>query len=75
MQQKPGIQEERGLYLTGRQREVLDGLMEGLTQAQIGLRLGIRERSVRHHVDALKQRLGAASIGELVALAIRGGWA
>jgi DNA-binding CsgD family transcriptional regulator len=55
--------------LTVRQRQVLEGLVIGQTLAQIGLRLGIRERSVRHHVDALKSHYGAISLGQLVARA------
>jgi DNA-binding CsgD family transcriptional regulator len=55
--------------LTDRQRQVLAGLAEGQTLAEIGFQLGIRVRSVRHHVDALKRKLGAVSLSELVARA------
>lgn len=60
-------------WLTDRQRQVLDGLSCGWTLAEIGFRLGIRTRSVRHHVDALKLKLGAVSLSELVARAVASG--
>ena len=59
--------------LTNRQLQVLMGLAAGQTLAEIGFKLGIRERSVRHHVDALKRRLGAVSLSELVARALASG--
>jgi DNA-binding CsgD family transcriptional regulator len=59
--------------LTDRQRQVLDGLICGRTLAEIGYRLGIRTRSVRHHVDALKLKLGAVSLSELVGRAVASG--
>jgi DNA-binding CsgD family transcriptional regulator len=59
--------------LTGRQRQVLDGLIRGQTLAEIGFRLGIRTRSVRHHVDALKSKLMAVSLSQLVAQALAAG--
>jgi len=59
--------------LTDRQHQVLERLATGQTLAEIGFKLGIRERSVRHHVDALKRRLGAVSLSELVARALAGG--
>jgi DNA-binding CsgD family transcriptional regulator len=56
--------------LTERQQQVLEGLFCGQTLAEIGYRLGIRVRSVRHHVDALKRRYRAVSLSELVARAL-----
>ena len=60
-------------YLTERQRQVLSGLASGRTLAEIGYQLGIRVRSVRHHVDALKRRWGAVSLSQLVARALESG--
>lgn len=56
--------------LSIRQHQVLDGLVRGQTLAEIGFHLGIRERSVRHHVDALKIKLRAVSLSQLVARAM-----
>jgi DNA-binding CsgD family transcriptional regulator len=56
--------------LSHRQRQVLEGLVRGQTLAEIGFHLGIRTRSVRHHVDALKLKLKAVSLSQLVARAM-----
>ncbi|GEM_PF-6464991 len=60
--------------LTGRQRAVLEGVICGRTLAEIGCRLGIRTRSVRHHVDALKRKFEAVTLSELVARAVAAGF-
>ena len=44
--------------LTSRQREVLTLLSEGLTNADIGTRLFLSERTVDHHVSAVLAKLG-----------------
>ena len=64
----PTTQAPPGLSL--RQRQVLDGLARGQTLAEIAFHLGIRVRSVRHHVDALKLKLCAVSLSQLVARAM-----
>jgi DNA-binding CsgD family transcriptional regulator len=61
-------QASAGLSL--RQRQVLAGLASGQTLAEIAFHLGIRVRSVRHHVDALKLKLRAVSLSQLVARAM-----
>ncbi len=66
--------EKKADYLTDRQRQVLAGLAAGQTLAEIGFKLGIRERSVRHHVDALKRHVDAVSLSELVAKAVVAGF-
>jgi DNA-binding CsgD family transcriptional regulator/tetratricopeptide (TPR) repeat protein len=45
--------------LTGRQLEVLELLVEGLTNAVIADRLVVSTRTVEHHVAAVLQKLGA----------------
>lgn len=64
----PSTQTPPGLSL--RQSQVLDGLARGQTLAEIAFHLGIRVRSVRHHVDALKLKLSALSLSHLVARAM-----
>lgn len=44
--------------LTPQERRVLDLVVDGLTNAQIGERLGIREKTVRNHVTNLLAKLG-----------------
>jgi DNA-binding CsgD family transcriptional regulator len=72
---QPKLSTPRGSTgLTTRQHEVLDGLVRGQTLAEIAFHLGIRIRSVRHHVDALKLKFGAVSLSQLAAKALAAGW-
>jgi len=47
--------------LTARERQVLAGLGEGLSNAQLGERLGISEPTVKTHVSRVLAKLGAPS--------------
>ena len=60
---------EDSLGLTRRQREVLDLMTEGLTNAEIGARLFLSERTVDHHVGSVLAKLGVESRREAVRLA------
>jgi DNA-binding NarL/FixJ family response regulator len=53
--------------LTPRQRELLGLLSHGLTNSQIGRRLGISEGTVRSHLEAVYTRLGVSSRAAAVA--------
>lgn len=44
--------------LTPRERRILDLIVAGLTNAQIGGRLGISEKTVRNHVTSVLAKLG-----------------
>lgn len=57
--------------LSGRQREVLDLLAEGLQARAIAARLGISETTTRNHIHRLLQRLGCHSQLHAVAWARR----
>ncbi len=60
--------------LSPRQRQVLQGLMEGLTTKQIARRLGLTQRMVYLHVAVIKEKLGAStraqSVGRAAALGL-----
>ena len=56
--------------LSRREHQVLVMLGEGLTTAEIALRLGLRPRTVRGYVAGMKARLGAQNIQQLVARAV-----
>ncbi len=59
--------------LTPRQREVLQLVAEGKTNAEIAARLKISPRTVENHRAALVQRLGLQNHTELIRYAIRHG--
>jgi len=57
--------------LTEREREVLRLLADGLSNEDIGLRLGISPQTVRTHVQKAMARLGAVTRTQAVATALR----
>jgi DNA-binding NarL/FixJ family response regulator len=57
--------------LTPRQESVLQLVSEGLLYREIAERLSISPSTVRFHVRGLKERLGAKTMSELLAVAIR----
>ena len=56
--------------LTPREREVLERLGEGLTNAEIAARLVISEKTVGHHVSAILGKLGVHSRYDAAKLAL-----
>ena len=56
--------------LSRREHEVLVLLGDGLTTAQIALKLGLRPRTIRGYVANMKARLDAQNIQQLVARAV-----
>jgi DNA-binding NarL/FixJ family response regulator len=54
--------------LTGREREVMELLRQGLSNAAIAARLHRSERTVEHHVAAVLRKLGVASRSAVAAL-------
>ena len=59
--------------LTARELEVLRLVAEGLSNKAIAARLGIRQSTVKDHVNSLLGKLGAQSRTEAVMLALRRG--
>lgn len=57
--------------LSSRLAEVLDALLEGLSEKQISMRLGLKRTTVHNHVSRLHESLGVSSRGELLAKARR----
>jgi len=70
---RPSLVQAVELRVTGRERDVLELLAEGLRQEQIASRLGIGSETVRTHVHNACERLGAATATHAVAIAIREG--
>jgi two-component system, NarL family, nitrate/nitrite response regulator NarL len=59
--------------LTGREREVLDLLGLGLSNKDVGVRLGISEHTAKFHVASVLAKLGAHNRAEAVRRGIRRG--
>ena len=57
--------------LSPRQREILESITRGLSNAQIALQLDIGPESVKTHMAKLFAKLGAANRSEAVAIALR----
>ena len=64
-------EEESIPELSPRQREILESITRGLSNAQIALQLDISAESVKTHMAKLFAKLGAASRAEAVAIALR----
>jgi two-component system response regulator DesR len=60
--------------LTHREREVLVAALPGLSHAEIAARLSLSEGTVRNHLSAAMQKLGAHNRMEAARLAEQKGW-
>jgi len=67
--------EQRTDRLTRRERDVMMGVVRGRLNKQIGLELGIGEKTVKVHRMRVMRKMGAHSVPELVQLAARVGLA
>ncbi len=68
-----GQQAQRFAELTGREREVLELLAEGLRNQAIAGRLSIAEKTVKHHVSSILSKLEVNHRTEAALLASRSG--
>ena len=57
--------------LSPRQRDILESITRGLTNAQIALQLDISPESVKTHIAKLFEKLDAANRSEAVSIAVR----
>lgn len=63
-----------GLDLTSREREVVTHLVDGLSNDEIAVAMGVITRTVEGHLTRLYRRFDARSRTELAARAARDGW-
>lgn len=68
-----GGQDKDKSALTPREIEVLKGVVAGKTNQEIGLALGISEKTVEKHLEGVYQKLGVASRVEAAVHAVRRG--
>jgi DNA-binding NarL/FixJ family response regulator len=64
-------QDDELSMLTGQERKILDLIAEGLTNRQIGERLFLAEKTVKHYVSNLLAKLGMSRRTEAAAYAAR----
>lgn len=60
--------------LTSREIQVLQGVVDGKTNQEIGLSLGISEKTVEKHLEGIFSKLNVASRVEAAVRAVREGW-
>lgn len=61
--------------LTPREREILTGITEGLSNKEIAERLSLSEQTVKHHLSSVFDKTGMSSRLELAMFAVRHGLA
>ncbi|TIC83563.1 hypothetical protein E8D34_15655 [Nocardioides sp. GY 10113] len=68
--ERPPVERRRGTAdpLTPRERQVVDLVVQGLTDAEIAARLGVARRTVQTQVASARAKLGADSRAHLAAL-------
>ena len=71
--QAGGQRPQEAFDLTEREREVLQGLVEGLAYKEVAHHLGISHDTVRSHVRGVYAKLQVHSVAEAVSRAIRDG--
>ena len=64
-------EKEGNTELTPREMDVLKRVVEGKTNGEIGVSLGISEKTIEKHLDAIFRKLGVASRVQAAVLAIR----
>lgn len=65
-QQQRAETERRAALLTAREREVFEGVVQGLPNKQIGAALGIALKTVKVHRGRVMQKMEAGSVADLV---------
>ena len=70
---KARVTREKLSGLTGREREVLGHLIQGMANKVIAAELGIAERTVEFHRARVRSKMGADSLADLVRMTVQAG--
>jgi DNA-binding NarL/FixJ family response regulator len=62
------------IYLTRRETQTLDALVRGLTRKEIARAMRLSPRTTELYMKALREKTGARSTHQLIAIAVRSGW-
>jgi signal transduction histidine kinase/DNA-binding CsgD family transcriptional regulator len=65
---------EAAIELTEREMDVIQLLVEGCTNKEIAVRLAVRPRTVKFHLDNIYSKLGITTRTEAAIYALRHGW-
>jgi DNA-binding NarL/FixJ family response regulator len=60
--------------LTNREMEILEVIIEGLSNKEIALRLGISQQTVKNHVTNILAKLNCSDRTQAAIYALRHGW-
>ena len=67
-----GLMAERSLkHLTPRERDIVRGIVEGLSNREIATRCGVSDRTVRNRLTVIFDKLGVRSRTQLVGFVLR----
>ena len=69
-----GVEDGRFRALTEREADVLERLLDGLTNKEIGRVLDVQEITVKHHLRGVYRKLGAKNRAQAVSCALSSGW-
>jgi two-component system, NarL family, nitrate/nitrite response regulator NarL len=69
--QAAGKREEAPFGLTQREREIISGIVEGLTNREIAEKLSIAEETVKHHLSSIFDKTSVQTRLQLALLAVR----
>lgn len=62
------------VFLSDRDREILNSVADGLTDVEIGQRLNLSPKTINHRIESLKRELNVKTRMQVVVTALRNRW-